>query len=43
MNTDNLKIVFDQYIEQFDYLNAKDGHDEVTSGELRAALLSIGI
>ena len=28
MNKDNLKIVFDQYIEQFDYLNDKDGHDE---------------
>ena len=28
MNTANLKIVFDQYIEQFDYLNEKDGHDE---------------
>ena len=28
MNTANLKIVFDQYIEQFDYLNDKGGHDE---------------
>ena len=28
MNTANLKIVFDQYIEQFNYLNEKDGHDE---------------
>ena len=28
MNCANLKIVFDQYVEQFDYLNEKDGHDE---------------
>lgn len=28
MNKANLKIVFDQYIDQFSYLNERDGHDE---------------
>ena len=28
MNATNLQLIFDQYIEQFDFLNDVDGHDE---------------